>query len=311
MATAKDAPKGEDEVKTSALALAGSAGNAALDIYAESYHGEDAGSGLDNQTSADIGIPFLVLLQPGSPQVQGEDAVARAGMWANTTTGEFFSGKDGITFIPAYTEHVAVEWVPRDSGGGLVDQHAMDSDIVKQCRDKQAIGAWKHPSLWRPGLDEKELAKINDIVETFYVYGVFVHPETGDATPATISFSSTHIKSYRDWMYKVRSVVIPLPNGKKLTSRDLPLWALGWQLRSDKREKNGNTWYVPTSGFAAVTAAEALVAPGTNLYDAAKSVYEGVKSGARKADTSGLARSGPPADATPQKGDVKAEDAPY
>lgn len=310
MATAAEKTK-EDQPKTSALALAGSTGNAALDIYKESYHGEDAGAGLDNQTNADIGIPFLMMLQPGSPQVQGEDAPAKAGMWANTTSGEFFSGKDGITFIPALTEHVAVEWVPRDNGGGLVETHSMDSALVKECQAKQAIGAWKHPQLWRPGLSEDELKKINDIVETFYVYGVFVHPETGDAAPATIAFSSTHIKSYRDWMYKVRSVVIPLGDGRKLTSRELPLWALAWQLRADKREKNGFTWYVPVTGFAANTAVEALVAPGTPLYDAAKSVYEGVKSGARKADTSGLSRAGPPADATPQKGNTDTADAPY
>lgn len=307
MATAKE--KTEDETKTnSTLALAG--GTDALEAYG-AYHGEDAGHGLDNQTGADVSVPFMVLLQPGSPQVQDENSSARPGMWINTTTGEVFSGKDGITFIPAYTEHKAVEWVPRDNGGGLVDQHEMDSDIVRRCREKQPIGSWKHPDLWRPGLDEGELKKINDIVETFYVYGLFIHPESGEASPAVISFNSTHIKPYRDWMFKVRSVVIPLGDGRKLTSRDLPLWALAWQLRSDKREKNSNTWYVPSTGFAAATAVAALVAPGTPLYDAAKSVYEGVKTGEKKADTGGLSRAGAAPDAEPTKGDTSAKDAPY
>lgn len=306
----KTKDKEEEAPKNSALALAGAGSGSALEAY-EAYHGEDAGAGLEQQTSADVGVPFMVLLQPGSPSVLDEDSPARPGMWSNTTTGELFAGKDGITFIPAYTEHKAVEWVPRDAGGGLADTHDMDSEIVRRCREKQPIGSWKHPDMWRPDLGVDDLKKINDIVETFYVYGVFVHPETGEPSPAVISFSSTHIKPYRDWQFKIRSVVIPLGDGRKLTARDLPLWALAWQLRSEKREKASNTWYVPSTGFAAATAVQSLVAPGTVLYDAAKSIYEGVKTGEKKADTSGLSRAGAAPDAEPVKGDTAAKDAPY
>lgn len=267
-------------------------------------YGNDAGAGFDNQTGEDVSVPFLVLLQPGSPEVQGEDAVAKAGMWINKTTGEVYSGKDGVTFIPALTEHLLVEWKPRDAGGGLVDQHAIDSELARRVRAQQPLGAYKHPDM-----HNEDPNKINDLVETFYAYGVFVDPN-GFASPAVIAFSSTHIKPYKDWMFRVRSIVIPLPNGGKLTSRQLPLWALSYQFRTLKQEKNGFTWYVPAIGFAGKDASDSRVPPGSDLYEAAKGVYEGVSSGRVKAATETLVREERTDDA-PKKGDVTAEKAPY
>lgn len=270
-------------------------------------YGQDAGAGFDNQTGEDVSVPFLVLLQPGSPEVQGEDAVAKAGMWINKTTGDVYSGKEGITFIPAYTDHLLVEWKPRDAGGGLVDQHAIDSDLARRVRAEQPLGAYKHPDM-----HSDDPNKVNDLVETFYAYGVFIDP-TGFASPAVISFSSTHIKPYRDWMFRVRSIVIPIVRDGnvvgKLTSRQLPLWALSYQLRSLKQEKNGFTWYVPAIGFAGKDASDSRVPPGSEMYEAAKGVYEGVSSGKVKAATETLTRE--KTDDAPRRGDTSAKDAPY
>lgn len=302
MAAAK--PKTEDKVDPSTgevLEEGKSSGQVATQtqggLPAEYDYGEDAGAGFDNQTSEDIAIPFLEVLQPGSPEVQGEDAKGKSGMIINKSTGEVYSGRDGITFIPAYTQHLLVEWVPRDNGGGLVGQHAIDSDLAKKVRAEQPLGTYKHPD------------NGNDLVETFYVYGVLVD-ENGSPLPAVIAMSSTKIKPYKDWQFKIRSIVIPLDNGAKLTSAKLPLWAFAWKLATVFVEKNGYKWYNWTTAFAGTNAKDSMVKPGTELYLAAKSVYEGIRTGAVRAATETLRREDA-VDETPRQGDKSAAAAPY
>jgi hypothetical protein len=41
-------------------------------VAADNYdYGQDAGAGFENQTSEDVSVPFIVLLQPGSPSGPG------------------------------------------------------------------------------------------------------------------------------------------------------------------------------------------------------------------------------------------------
>lgn len=236
-------------------------------------YGADAGAGFENQTSEDVSIPFLVVLQPGSPEVQGEEAIGRAGMIMNRATGEMFSGKEGISFIPSTTQHLMVEWTPRDKGGGFQGSHAVDSDLAKRVRNSQALGAYVHPD------------NGNDLIETFYVYGLVLDKD-GIGQPAVIACSSTHIRAYKDWMYRARSVVIPLPEGRRLTN--LPLFSHAYRIRTERQEKNGNTWFIPQVNWAGDSAPDSRLHPSSDLYQAAKALREAVSTGARKADTSGL-----------------------
>lgn len=262
-------------------------------------YGEDAGAGFDNQTSEDVSIPFIVVLQPGSPLVQAPDSNYKAGMIINNTTGEILGDtKTGVSFVPALTEHFLVEWVPRDNGGGFVGQHAIDSDLAIQVRRDQALGVYKHPE------------NGNDLIETFYVYGVVLDNETGAAIPAVWPFWSTHIKPYKDWMFRARSIVIPLPDGRKMTSKNLPLWAFGYNVKTKFKSEKGFNWYIPIMGWADKDAMASRIKPGSDVYMSAKSVYEGITSGKTKVDTGNLSRESA-SDATPAKGDVTAEEAPY
>ena len=271
------------------------ASNTGTDLVPEDFdYGDDIGAGFENQTGADVSIPFLVVLQPGSPEIQGEDAVAKAGQIINKTTGDVYSGRDGFTFIPAVTQHLMVEWIPRNSGGGLVAQHAIDSDLARRVRASQPLGAYRHPD------------NGNDLIETFYVYGAAVDP-AGALFPAVMAFSSTHIKPYQDWMFKARSIVYPLPNGRKLTN--LPLFAHGYQITTKRMDKNGNTWYIPQAAFAGGSAAESRLSPTDERYIAAKSVREAVNSGALRADTDSLKQE--TADTQPSRGSRDSEQAPY
>ena len=87
----------------------------------------DAGSGFEAVDRDSVAIPFLAVLQKGSPQCDEDDDAyidgAKAGMFFNTATGQIFDGKKGVTLIPAYFERMYVEWAPRDSGGGFRGTH--------------------------------------------------------------------------------------------------------------------------------------------------------------------------------------------
>lgn len=160
--------------------------------------GAFAGMGFENQTSQDMAIAFLGVLQALSPQIQEADpsyiAGAKAGDLINTVTGEII--KRPATFVPCYTEHVYVEWVPRDAGGGFVAVHAYNSEVVVAAKAKAEK------------FNDLRTAEGNNLVETFYVYGMLLDsPDaTTSSTPIVIAFTSTKIKVYKSMMTKLRTV---------------------------------------------------------------------------------------------------------
>jgi hypothetical protein len=166
-------------------------------------YGTNAGAGFDNQTSEDMSIPFLGVLQALSPEVSGDAGEkikgATAGNLINTVTKELFDGGEGIYFQPADTNHVFVEWKPRDSGGGFVAVHQLDSPVVAKAKaDSKEFGKYKTPAG-------------NDLIETFYMAGL-VHrslnlsEQIGNSPePYLIAFTSTKIKPYKTIMTRLRT----------------------------------------------------------------------------------------------------------
>lgn len=157
-------------------------------------YGDLAGQGFDNQTSEDISIPFLGVLQPMSPEVERGNAAqienAAPGMLFNTVTNELLP--EAIAFQPVDTRHCFVEWVPRKQGGGLVGIHELDSEVVRKAKEEsETFGAYQTP-------------KGNDLVETFYVLGHRLL-EDGSAEPMMIAFTSTKIKVYKQIMTRLRT----------------------------------------------------------------------------------------------------------
>src|SRR5215467_3449052 len=84
---------------------------------------QSAGAGMEGMTQQDYAIPFLAILQNGSPQLNRQDGAyikgAVAGQILQTVSQKLF---DSISVIPCAFAHRLVEWKPRGSGGGLVTQ---------------------------------------------------------------------------------------------------------------------------------------------------------------------------------------------
>lgn len=166
-------------------------------------YGEFTGLGFDNTTSADYTIPFLNLLQSNSPEVEGQNAMkdARPGMFINSVTKKLYDGEKGLVIVPCETQHVAVEWVPRSKGGGLVAIHSVNSDVFKKAERRQDPENANKTKLYNT-------ATGNEIVETFYVYCLVL--EDAEATEANefvvLSVTSSKIKKYKEIMTQLRQV---------------------------------------------------------------------------------------------------------
>ncbi len=229
----------------------------------ECDYGNDAGAGFENQTSEDYSIPFIGVLQPNSPQVDERDDCSAGDIFNSATE----SAVQELPFIPSITQHIFCEWIPRDEGGGLVGRHEIDSDVVKQAKqESEEFGQYKMPNG-------------NDLIETFYVYGVAV-TEDGPQQ-AVISFKSTGIKRYKNWMTKARGVSIEIPSGGRVRP---PLFAHRYLLTALKEKKGSDTFYNFQIAWDGEKASDCRLTTDDPIYQMARDTRDMVMEGTATAD---------------------------
>lgn len=249
-------------------------------------YGEDAGAGFENQTQADIAIPFLAVLQALSPQCEGDDSPFRPGMLFNTVSEEAYKAAEGTLFVPGLTDHVVVEWKPKDKGGGIVAVHALDSQVFLDAKERSTeFGNYKTP-------------EGNELVETFYVYGAQVDEDKETVLgPLVIAFTSTKIKKYKAWNSKLNMFA----HRKHGMAAKPPLFAHLTRVTAvkDKNPKGDffNFQLQPANGDVFAS----LLKPDSEALAAARQVRQMVKDGLARADYSSAAKtSGGSADDTGQ-----------
>lgn len=236
-------------------------------------YGEDAGAGFEGTKGSDLSVPFLAILQKTSPQVEGGDAPiagAKVSMLFNTVTREMWpadveANVEGLAFIPCHKETAYVEWVPRDNGGGFVAMHDPNGQIVKdaiEANDGKTFGKLKIGD--------------NDLVETHYVYGLFLNKEGSETEGfAVISFTSTKITPYKDWITAMFTI-----KGKP------PMFANRAILRTVKQKNDYGTFFNFRIDPFGETWIKGLINPKTEtaLLVEAKEFREMVVSGMARAD---------------------------
>jgi len=257
-----------EEVKTQ-LAKANDVG-----VLANVDFGDMAGVGFEGQTSRDMAIPFLALLQALSPQVTDGDPKRVVG----AAVGDIYDTVNNrvlgrtVYFVPCISENVFVEWTPRDKGGGFVAVHALNDPIVIAAKAKA-----------------KDIKSVvtesgNQLVDTFYLYGLLIDSAnaTKSSIPVVIAFTSSKIRIYRRLMTALRTM-----------KGHFPMCAFRLAVTSvdDKNKKNQpfkNFKIEPVNGSLAESVNlpgsefEGLLAEGKNIADAVKA---GVARGAYETQT--------------------------
>jgi len=234
-------------------------------------YGATAGAGWENTDEDDFSVPFLNQLQALSPEVQqGEDTYvdgAMSGMFINSVTRELHKE---IVFVPCTTQHVFVEWVPRDNGGGFVGVHALDSDIVREAR-VAAVQSGERNNL--------KSEEGNDLVETFYIYAAIL--ESAGATEVSdlvvMAFTKTKIKRYKAIMTRLRTMK---------GSKQIPLFAHQIRMTATKEKNAAGQPYANCELNPAVDGdvVASLIDPkkGAPILEGAQAFLENVGSGEAK-----------------------------
>ena len=234
---------------------------------------EFEGRGFQNQTQEDIAIPFLNVLQAGSPEVQeGTVDGAKAGMLMNSVTQELY---DEVQIVPSITQHVFVAWKPRDAGGGIVATYQPGDPVVKAAKTKSTeFGKYQ---------DEEG----NDLVETFYMVAIL---SVGDEPQGMvyIAFTSTKIKAYKAIMARIRPFQIAMEDGRRISP---PMFAHLLTLRTQPQKNAKGSFFVPVitpaigeDGKTDLTAG--LLSPEDIRFRMGAECEKLVDSGKARADTS-------------------------
>lgn len=198
--------KDDEAATTTALALA-------ADFAA------DAGSGMEGAGQDAFAIPFLSVLQKGSPQVDEASGTAiegaRAGMLFENVTGTMYSGKEGVLLVPCAYRREFLRWAPREIGGGFKGAHP--PEVIADLRAKGQI-VEVDGQLYAASPDGVVDPKRNDrYKDTRNHYVLVINPETGGWTEALLSLNSTQIKKSKMLMSALASVKLRTANGQMYT----------------------------------------------------------------------------------------------
>lgn len=168
--------------------------------------GDYAGAGLENTDRDSFAIPFLAIMQKGSPQVDKDDEAhvegAEVGDLMLTSTQELFKDEDGVDVVFCGYRRVFLRWAPVDSGGGFKGELSVDE--VQRLRSQGELVEE----------DGKLFANNGDLVRDTRIHYVLVVREDGTFTPAVISMSSTQIKKSKMLLTQIQSYIAKDSSGR-------------------------------------------------------------------------------------------------
>jgi len=235
--------------------------------------GEDEGVGVRGKDRDELQTPFLVLLQDLSPQVTGTKGAkvpgAEAGKLYNNVTEEVYG--DSVEFIPAHSERVFVEW--RANRGGLVRRHDKNSPFVADVirRNEKTFG--------RLLVDPPKQKESNELVETFYVYGVLVLDGGARLEFVILALTSTKITPWKNWSTKANTCLVDSSSNRRSNP---PIYAHRIRIGVGARDtKNGGSYFpIKIEPFLGGTKMkECIMQPDDPRYVTAKRFREMVLAG--------------------------------
>ena len=210
-------------------------------------YAEDANFGLEKMTAQDLAIPFLVLIQKTSPQIEALEG-CKPGMIYNTVTNKL---SKELTVLPCGYKRAFVEWKPREKGGGYIGEHLPGDKITLKPRNERG---------------EIVLENGNILVETAYQFVINVNGKGGEQ--AVISMSSTQLKKARRWNSMMMGLKVPHPNGTLVTPAS---FSHMYKLKTVAEKNDKGSWH----GWD-IEILEPV--KETNLYQLAKVFAGGIRS---------------------------------
>lgn len=182
-------------------------------------------TGLENVTSRDLMIPRLTILQALSPQLNRQKSEyiegAEQGDICDVGTGKTFKE---LFFVPCYYARVFIEWAPRSTGKGLIQNHGLDGSIMKETF-----------------LDDKRrnvLRNGNYIAETAQYYGINL---SDGKLRSFIPFAATQLKASRKWLTAITNERLQRPDGSEFMP---PAFFRAWRASTVMTSNSEGSWYL-------------------------------------------------------------------
>lgn len=190
-------------------------------------------TGFENVQQSDLGIPFLTIVQKGSPQIDESDPDYQTKKIEGVKVGDIINNvkntvvwsRSNVTplqFIPCAFEKQYVEWTPREKGGGLVKMHS-SAAVLNECTKNQK--------------KQDQLKNGNIIVTTAYFSGLYLHD--GEWSPAIIGLSSTQLKKAKLWLNMMSALRINGPQG----AFNPPMFSHAYALTTVPENNELGNWY--------------------------------------------------------------------
>lgn len=188
------------------------------------------GKGFEDATGDSYAIPFLRILQKGSPEVDEDDDAfidgAKPGMIIHTVTQEVF---DTVEFIPVKFTQTYIEWVPRNQGGGFRGEYALGAKVTEEMLASTEENEKRIPIL----------PNGNEFKRHANYYGALKRAEEV-YEPICISMASTQLTFSRKWMTQMKQTTLELGDQ---TVAGLNMDVFTWRLSTIRQENDQGTWY--------------------------------------------------------------------
>ncbi len=259
---------------TSETALATTAPAGALAVV-----DEDAGLGV-GQGPEDVLIPWYNLLQSNSPQVENNVEGAKAGLFQNSITGQFFKS---LVIQPCFIDRMYVLWRDREKGGGIVSRHLPGSAEVEEAISRNGgsdISTKESPLM----IGEHFL------LDTRYVYFHVLDAAGEDITGmGVIACAKSKIKPVKAMNDTVKWCKNPETNqGAALFSTRWTMGSFLDQQKSGAKKQFQNVVFTPLGGVN-VPLSTKLLHRSSPIYQAGKALFFSASKGKAKVsfDTEG------------------------
>lgn len=237
------------------------------------------GAGMEEADKDSFAIPFLVVLQKMSPQVDEAESKyvvgAKPGMLMNSVTEELYDGKsNALVFQPVHYQRRFIHWGNKDAGGGFKGEFTPEeaNELIKSGKVVSDEGRLyfvdengNHDS------DDSDL-----LSDTRNHFGILTNEETGEQETVLISCASSQIKKSKVLMSMLDKAKIDGPNGKMTP----PTWANRIRINVVPEKNDKGSW----SGIKFTADTEQRFINSQEEFDAGKDFYEQLKKGAAKAD---------------------------
>lgn len=223
----------------------------------------DAGAGTEGADIDSFAIPFLLLLQPLSPQVMGDKPVpgAAANMFINSVTNELYGASAII--IPCAFQRRWLRWTPREMGGGF--KGSFDAAQVADMRAKNQFKEMEN-RLYFPLEDGSVNPMKCDKLSDTRSHYVLVLKNAEDTAPQrmVLALSSTGIKKSKNFLARIESLKFNRTDG---TSYTAPSFSHMFAITTEKKTNEKGTWFLPVIDAPAKISNAAIYAAGKAFHD--------------------------------------------